>query len=346
MPPLPLAGVVAGRRGVDEGHALVAAQTLGGDPADVRRIARHVDRLALRGLEAGEHHLAETARDLRRSLPQQLAEHAGRCELCRGGPHLQQVGAHGVEVVEAVGELHSGVGLAGGEDVDLPRQLAGVAGQHDEAGNTLDLALGEADRLAPRQARRDPRVGGDVEAGEDPATDDVEPGLLVVAADGQHESAVEHWHAGDLLRRPQHQAAAGVGLAVGRHHHRVRGHAEEGLGVRVEERRGGRARVSGVAFGDGLVGCVAAAGQLAEVAGHIVLTADPARTRGLAQLVDGPLEARQPPGDVGVGVGAGVRRGRDQGRGPRVVGADRAVVVAGRHAQDQGDDGGYGEESS
>ena len=343
-PALAGGGVVARGRGVDEGDTLAVAQPLGRDLAEVRRLAGHVDRLPPGGLQARQHHLADTARDLGRAFREQLAEHGGSRQLGRRRADVEQLAADGVEVVVAVAELDAGVALAGGEDIDLVRQHAGAAREHDQPRPALDLALGEPDRLAAGHPGGQPRVGEHVEVREHAAADPVEPGLLLVTSDGQHESAVEHRHARDLLRGAEDGAAGGVGLAGVRHRDLLRRHPEQVLGVLVEERRrrtGGVGRRLG-----GLLCGVPASGQLAEVAGDVVLVPDPAGTRRLAQAFDGPLQAPQPAGHVGVGVGGGVRRRGDQRRRPRVVTADRAVVVAGRHAQDEGDDCGDEEEST
>ena len=242
-PALAGGGVVARGRGVDEGDTLAVAQPLGGDLAEVRRLAGHVDGLALRGLQARQHHLGEAARDLRGALREQLAEHGGGRQLGGRRADVEQLAADGVEVVVAVAELHAGVALAGGEDVDLVRQHAGVARQHDQARPPLDLALGEPDRLAAGHPGSQPRVGEDVEVREDPAADPVEPGLLLVTADGHHEPAVEHRHARDLLRGAEDGAAGGVGLAGVGHRDLLGRHPEQVLGVLVEE---GRRRARGV----------------------------------------------------------------------------------------------------
>ena len=342
-PALARRGVVARGRGVDEGDTLAVAQSLGRDLAEVRRLAGHVDGLALRRLQARQHHLGEPARDLRGALREQLAEHGGGRQLGGRRADVEQLAADGVEVVVAVAELDAGVALAGGEDVDLVREDAGVAGEHDQPWPALHLALGEPDRLAAGHPGGQPRVDGDVQIREDPAADPVEPGLLLVTTDGHHQATVEHRHARDLLRGAEDGAAGGVGLAGVGHRDLLGRHPEQVLGVLVEE---GRRRARGVhgSLG-GLLRGVPAPGQLAEVAGHVVLVTDPAGPRRLAQAVDGPLQVPQPAGHVGVGVRGGVRRRGDQRRRAGLVTADRPVV-AGRHAQDEGDRGGDDEEST
>ncbi len=107
-----------------------------------------------------------------------------------------------------------------------------------------------------------------------------------------HQAAVEHGHAGDLLRGAQHRCCRW--RRSRRRWARTTASAGTPNRSSAYSSRKAVAVVGGV--GGGRLGRsargVAAAGQLAEVAGHVVLAADPARAGGLAQLVDGPLEAR------------------------------------------------------
>ena len=339
MPPLPVDGAVRRRGRVDQGDALVGPQALGGDLAEVRRRAGHVDGLALRSVESGERHRAEPAGHARRGLGEQLAVDARRGELRGGGPHLEQVAGDGVEVVEPVAELDPGVRRTGGEHVQLVGELAAAGRQHDERGRADDLAVGELAGQPLGQARRDARVGGQVEAGEDAAADGVQPGLLVVAADGEHQPAVEHGDAGDLLGGVEDRAAGGVHVAGLLDHHLLGGDAEQVLAVLGQEL--GRGLASGRCSRSA---SPPAAGELAEVPGDVVLATHPAGAGARPQLVDDALEAGEPAGDVDVGVRAGVRRGRDQRLRTGLVTPEGAVAVAGGERERQRDGDGEGKD--
>ena len=185
------------------------------------------------------------------------------------------------------------------------------------------------------------RVGEDVEVREDPAADPVEPGLLLVTADGHHESAVEHrtppiFCGARRIVLPAASVSPASGTATSSAAPRTV------LGVLVEE-GGRRARGVGGRLG-GLLRGVPASGQLAEVAGDVVLVTDPAGTRRLAQRSMVRCRSASRPTRRCRGVEAYVAEAIN------VVGAghtaDRAVVVAGRHAQDEGDGGGDDEEST
>ena len=178
-------------------------------------------------------------------------------------------------------------------------------------------------------------------SGEDPAADGVQPGLLVVAADGQHQPAVEHGHAGDLLGGVEDRAPGGVHVAGLLDHHLV------GRPRRTGPRRTRLRNSVAVSVGPLLA---SAAHRPPESSPSqpvtVVLATHPARAGARPQRVDDALEAGEPAGDVDVGVRAGVRRGRDQRLRARLVTAEGAVAVAGGQGEGQHDGDGEREESS